>query len=64
MAVYMMGDYILEVVPTAKVNVCLDGNDSTIEIELENDEQEQAIVKALMDFYEKIGLTGELDGDL
>lgn len=64
MAVYMMGDYILEVVPTAKVDVWLCGNDSSIKIEVENDEQEQAIVKALMDFYQKIGLTGELDGDL
>lgn len=64
MAVYMMGDYILEVVPTAKVEVCLDGNDSTIKIELDGDEQEQAIVKALLDFYKSIGMEKELNGNL
>lgn len=62
LAVYMMGDYILELVPTAKVEVELDGNNSTIEIELDGDEEEQAIIKALTDFYKSIGMKEVLDG--
>lgn len=38
--VYFAGCYLLDQIPTLDVEVCLDGNDSTIKVELDDEEQE------------------------
>jgi len=40
-AVYKMGQYITEIIPGAKVDVWMDGNDSSLSVELNDDEQKK-----------------------
>lgn len=51
--VYRMVEYISKVIPTAKVEVELDGNNSTIQIELDDSEQEK-LNREMFLFLEKI----------
>ena len=39
--VYKMAEYICEIIPQSKVEVTLDGNDSTIQIELDDSEHQK-----------------------
>lgn len=52
MAVYFAGEYIKEHLPQAIVNVHIDGNDSTLEIEIDDDEEE-AINNDLINFFKQ-----------
>lgn len=47
LGVYFTAVYIMENIPTANVEVCLDGNDSTIYVEL--DDNEQALLEKNLD---------------
>lgn len=50
MAVYFAGEYIKEHLPQAIVNVHIDGNNSNLEIEID-DVEEESINKDLLDFF-------------
>ena len=54
LAVYMMGDWLHELVPDATVEVWLDGNESTIKVEL-NDEEQQKIYSQMAIYLKKAG---------
>lgn len=52
LGVYFTADYILDHIPTANVEICLDGNDSYIGVEV--DDEEQALLESnLTDFFNR-----------
>lgn len=51
--IYRMAEYICKIIPEAKVEIVLDGNDSTIKIELNNFEQQKLNRKMFL-FLQKI----------
>jgi hypothetical protein len=53
-AVYFVGEYLLEQLPEAEVGVCVDGNDSYLEISMD-DLEEEKINTLLSNFFDKIG---------
>lgn len=53
-AVYFVGEYLLEVLPEAVVEVKIDGNDSSLYIEID-DMEEEKINTLLSNFFDKIG---------
>lgn len=55
MAVYFAGDYRKEVLPDAIVEVTIDGNDSTLSIEIDDLESEK-INALLSGFFDIIGI--------
>ena len=51
--IFKMAEYICEIIPQSKVEVTLDGNDSTIQIELD-DSEHQKLNRELFLFLKKI----------
>lgn len=51
--IFKMAEYICEIIPQSKVEVTLDGNDSTIQIELDDLEQ-QKLNREMFLFLQKI----------
>lgn len=55
LAVYYAGDCIMDNLPNANVEVTLDGNNSTLFVEIDDSEQEK-LDHFLTEFFNKVGL--------